>query len=86
MTKRTTILAAAAAALFLLTAGDAALAKNKQYGGGGGGAPKARGHHCERGGVEVDQGKKQCRKTGGVWMDGPPHVTAAPTAAPPAAH
>lgn len=82
MRTRTTILAAAAAAIFLAPA-DAALAKNKQYGGG---APKARGHHCERGGVEVDQGKKQCRKAGGVWMDGPPHVTTAPTAPPPAAH
>lgn len=81
MTTRTTILAAAA--LCFLATTDAALAKNKQYGGG---APKARGHHCERGGVEVDQGKKQCRKAGGVWMDGPPHVTAAPSAPPPVAH
>ena len=83
-TRQRAALAAGTAAVLLWVAGDAALAKSKH--GGATGSPKARGHHCEVHGTEVDKAKKDCRKAGGVWMDGPPHVTAQPTAPPPAAH
>lgn len=72
----------AAVTAALLASAMPALAKDK-HGDKRTGAPKARGHHCEVGGAEVDKAKKDCRKAGGVWMDGPPHVTPEPTAPPP---
>jgi hypothetical protein len=76
-----TVVAGTVTAL-LFGAGAGVLAKNK-HDGSATGAPKARGHHCEAQGVEIDKAKKDCRKAGGVWMDGAPHVTAQPTAPPP---